>query len=107
MFVLCILFCFNTNIENRRDNQEWAAGNIGHNTQKEDKQNKIHNTNIENPRDNQEWAAGNIGDNTQNEDKQNKRHNTKIKKKKNLLGSNSCFCHTTTTANGNATTEPR
>jgi hypothetical protein len=28
----------NTNIENRRDNQEWAAVNIGHNTQHEDKQ---------------------------------------------------------------------
>jgi hypothetical protein len=38
----------NTNIENRRDNQEWAAVNIGHNTQHDDKQNKIHNTNIEN-----------------------------------------------------------
>ena len=28
----------NTNIENRRDNQEWAAVNIGYNTQNEDKQ---------------------------------------------------------------------
>ena len=55
----------NTNIENRRDNQEWAAVNIGHNTQHEDKQNKIHNTSIENRRDNQEWAAVNIGHNTQ------------------------------------------
>jgi hypothetical protein len=27
------------NIENRRDNQEWAAVNIGYNTQNEDKQN--------------------------------------------------------------------
>ena len=62
----------NTNIENRRDNQEWAAVNIGYNTQNEDKQNKIHNTNIENRRDNQEWAAVNIGYNTQNEDKQTK-----------------------------------
>jgi hypothetical protein len=53
---LCCVFCFvyrravycvqclqktkihNTNIENRRDNQEWAAVNIGHNTLKEDKQ---------------------------------------------------------------------
>jgi uncharacterized membrane protein len=65
MFVLCILFVFvlldtihrtktnkihNTNIENRRDNQEWAAVNIGYNTQNEDKLNKIHNTNIENRR---------------------------------------------------------
>ena len=60
----------NTNIENRRDNQEWAAVNIGYNTQNEDKQNKIHNTNIENRRDNQEWAAVNIGHNTLKEDKQ-------------------------------------
>jgi hypothetical protein len=58
--------------------QEWAAGNIGHNTQYEDKQNKIHNTNIENRRDNQEWAAVNIGHNTQHDDKQNKIHNTNI-----------------------------
>jgi hypothetical protein len=29
----------NTNIENRRDNQEWAAVNIGYNTQNEDEQN--------------------------------------------------------------------
>jgi hypothetical protein len=36
------------NIENRQDNQEWAAVNIGYNTKNEDKQNKIHNTNIEN-----------------------------------------------------------
>jgi ABC-type transport system involved in cytochrome bd biosynthesis fused ATPase/permease subunit len=82
MFVLCILFVFvlcivsnaihrtktnkihNTNIENWRDNQEWAAVNIGYNTQNDDKQNKIHNTNIENWRDNQEWAAVNIGYNT-------------------------------------------
>ena len=60
----------NTNIENRRDSQEWAAVNIGYNTQHEDKQNKIHNTNIENRRDNQEWAAVNIGHNTLKEDKQ-------------------------------------
>jgi Flp pilus assembly protein TadB len=51
MFVLCILFVFvltktnkihNTNIENRRDNQEWAAVNIGYNKQNEDKQNTQH-----------------------------------------------------------------
>jgi hypothetical protein len=29
----------NTNIENRQDNQEWAAVNIGYNTQNEEKQN--------------------------------------------------------------------
>jgi hypothetical protein len=29
----------NTNIENRRDNQEWAVVNIGYNTQNEEKQN--------------------------------------------------------------------
>ena len=40
--------------ENRRDNQELAAGNIGHNTQNEDKQNKIHNTNIENQKHKQQ-----------------------------------------------------
>jgi hypothetical protein len=44
--------------------------NIGHNTQHDDKQNKIHNTNIENRRDNQEWAAVNNGYNTQKEEKQ-------------------------------------
>jgi Ca2+/Na+ antiporter len=32
----------NTNIENRRDNQEWAAVNIGYNTQNEEKQNTQH-----------------------------------------------------------------
>jgi hypothetical protein len=32
----------NTNIENRRDNQEWAAINIGYNTQNEEKQNTQH-----------------------------------------------------------------
>jgi hypothetical protein len=32
----------NTNIENRRDNQEWAAVNIGYNTQNEDNQNTQH-----------------------------------------------------------------
>jgi hypothetical protein len=65
MFVLCILFVFvlclypmitaadtihrtkknkihNTNIENRRDNQEWSAVNIGYNTQNEYKQNTQH-----------------------------------------------------------------
>jgi hypothetical protein len=47
---LCCVFCFssfcvkihNTNIENRQDNQEWAAVNIGYNTQNEDKQNTQH-----------------------------------------------------------------
>jgi Na+/melibiose symporter-like transporter len=67
MFVLCILFvfvlCIVSNVyscpflvvpsvfyvcvvyfvlENRRDNQEWAAVNIGYNTQNEDKQNTQH-----------------------------------------------------------------
>jgi Flp pilus assembly protein TadB len=32
----------NTNIENRRDNQEWSAVNIGYNKQNEDKQNTQH-----------------------------------------------------------------
>lgn len=43
--------------ENRQDNQEWAAGNIGHNTQNEDKQNKINNTNIENQKHKQQGPS--------------------------------------------------
>jgi hypothetical protein len=31
----------NTNIENQQDNQEWAAVNIGYNTQNEDEQNTV------------------------------------------------------------------
>ena len=31
------------NIENRQDNQEWEAVNIGYNTQNEDKQVKLQN----------------------------------------------------------------
>jgi hypothetical protein len=61
---LCYVFCF----VYRRE--EWAAINIRHNTQHDDKQNKIHNTNKENRWDNQEWAAVNIGHNTLKENKQ-------------------------------------
>jgi hypothetical protein len=45
MFVFCILFVFVlciVSIENRRDNQEWSAVNIGYNTQNEYKQNTKH-----------------------------------------------------------------
>jgi hypothetical protein len=90
----------NTNIENRQDNQEWAAVNIGSNVYScpflvvlsvfyvcvvyfvflrsvyyiQCLQLPIQNTNIENRRNNQEWAAVIIGYNTQNEDKQNTQH---------------------------------